>query len=206
MSLHFFFLISVEHLYQLDKMRTRSLPYLFLASASIISFTTAWDGGIHQQIGYIAEQFLTPSAKTVFKEILGTDFNGSIGQAAAWADGVKWTFAPYSGPWHFLNTHDYPPERCSVNYTADCIGGSCAVQQIYNQTSILEKCVRQVKERKYVDDVNCRQALKWIVHITADLAQPLHVSSGKGGSNVTVRYNGSTSFNMHQVCSTSFQP
>lgn len=91
-----------------------------------------------------------------------------------------------------------PPHICNVFYNRDCQPGGCNVQQIANQTEILISCVHGLQYGR-LPDIDCQQALKWVIHFIGDIAQPLHASErDRGGNEFCVQFNGTMS-NMHSV-------
>lgn len=154
---------------------------------------------VHNQIGYVADQLLTNNAKYMIRGILEPEYEGSVGRAASWADTVSRTTAKYSYVWHWISARDEPPDNCNLHYHRDCGEGGCVVQQIHNQTQILEGCVQRLGQGQYSPDVDCQQALKWVIHFVMDVAEPMHTSfKSLGGNTFKVIFNG-TETNMHQV-------
>jgi len=164
----------------------RVLGSLLLWTAS------AWNTDVHNQIGFMAETFLTPHAVGVLRNILEPQYNGSIGRAAAWADAYAHTNeGHFSYQWHWIDSEDSPPLNCSLQYERDCSPGGCVVSAIANQTEILRGCIAQVKDGILTGGSNltCSYALKWISHYLGDITQPLHASGlGAGGNLVNVTY------------------
>lgn len=150
----------------------------------------------------MAEQFLEPHTVSVLEHILEPQYNRSIGRAAAWADGYAHTDeGRFSYQWHWIDSHDYPPERCDLYYNRDCAKGGCVVSAIENQTSILRGCIADVKAGSLVNGANltCSYALKWVSHFLGDIAQPLHASGRAAGGNfIRVRF-GNVSTELHAV-------
>lgn len=172
---------------------------ILAATSSFPTLTSAWYLEVHNQIGFVADQMLSSYAKYMLNEILEPEYNGSVGKAASWADTVSRTTAKYSYGWHWISAKDNPPEDCGLYYHRDCQEGGCVVQQIYNQTRILEGCVANLKEGKYKADVDCQQALKWTIHFIMDVCEPMHTSLlAYGGNTFKVKFNGEDT-NMHQV-------
>ena len=89
----------------------------------------------------MAEIFLSDATKTMAAQILEPHYQGSIGRAAGWADTVRKNPYPYSAGWHYISAKDNPPNDCGLYYHRDCQEGGCVVQQIWNQTVILEQCM-----------------------------------------------------------------
>lgn len=160
------------------------------------------DSPVHNQIGFMAEQFLHPYTTSILQEILEPKYNGSIGRAAAWADAYAHTEeGRFSYQWHWIDSHDDPPNSCSLNYTRDCSKGGCVVSAIANQTVILKGCVEDVKAGNLNGGANltCSYALKWVSHYLGDIAQPLHASGrAAGGNKVPVVFN-NVSTELHAV-------
>lgn len=154
----------------------------------------------------MAEQFLEPSTTSILEQILEPQYNGSIGRAAAWADGYAHTDeGRFSYQWHWIDSHDYPPQRCDLNYTRDCADGGCVVSAIANQTEILRGCVEKVKTGMLNGGKNltCSYALKWVSHFLGDIAQPLHASGRAAGGNFyRVKFR-NVSTELHAVSTTS---
>jgi hypothetical protein len=73
----------------------------------LLSAASAWNTDVHQQIGFMAEEFLNPYAIGIFRNILEPWYNGSIGRAAAWADGYAHTDeGRFSYQWHWIDSED----------------------------------------------------------------------------------------------------
>jgi hypothetical protein len=142
---------------------------------------------VHNQIGFMAEQFLKPDTVSIIAHILEPQYNGSIGRAADWPDEYCHTDeGHFSCQWHYFNTYDHPPSACNFNYTEDkCSKGGCVISAIANQTNILKKCVADVKSGSLSGGTNltCSYALKWVSHFLGDITQPLHASGRDVGGN-----------------------
>ena len=75
------------------------------------------------------------------------------------------------------------------------------VSAIANQTQILKQCIMRVKkgELRNGSDIQCSEALKWVIHFIGDIAQPLHASGRKaGGNGIEVVFNNQTT-ELHAV-------
>lgn len=180
-------------------MRSRDV-YTTLSVLSGITLGSAWITEVHNQIGFMSDALLSPYARHVAQVILEPKYEGSLGKAAAWADTVSRTTHKYSYGWHWISAKDNPPENCGLYYHRDCQAGGCVVQQIHNQTQILEKCITKIKKDEYKADVDCQQALMWVIHFVTDVAEPMHTSErALGGNLFKVKFNG-TDTNLHQVC------
>jgi hypothetical protein len=134
----------------------------------------------------MAETFFTPRTTTVLAKILEPQYNGSVGRAAAWADAYAHTSeGRFSYQWHWIDTHDDPPQSCHLEYSKDCAKGGCVVSAIANQTNILRLCIQDVKAGQLSGGTNltCSYALKWVAHFLGDINQPLHASGRAAGGN-----------------------
>lgn len=168
----------------------------------LVAMALSWQTEIHQQIGFMADLLISPTTRFAVANLLEPEYNGTLGLAAGWADNVrKDPLYSYSYVWHFISARDDPPNDCGLYYHRDCQKGGCVVQQIANQTRILERCVEDVRDGKIKPTaaLDCSNSLKWVAHFVGDVAQPLHTSDRSyGGNAVKVLFNG-TQTNLHQV-------
>lgn len=166
------------------------------AATSLLGGTFGFNTDVHNQIGFMAEEFFTPETANIIERILEPKYGKSIGQAAAWADGYRREpGGEYTYQWHWIDSLDTPPAICNTYYNRDCAKGGCIVSAIANQTTILRDCIRLAKSHKLTDGNNmtCSYALKFVTHFISDLAQPLHTSNlGAGGNAFNVSYGGKT--------------
>jgi len=150
---------------------THSLVALALALAP--SAPLAWGKGGHEVVAALAERRLGPAARSLVRELIGT-VPISDPEIATWADAVR---DARTGPWHYVNipfsAESYEPGR-------DCPRGACAVAAIQRFSEVLAGGA-DLPERQ--------EALRWIVHLVADLHQPLHAGDGwdRGGNDFPVR-------------------
>jgi len=183
----------------------QSITTLAFACLTLPNTAHSWQQEVHNQIGFMAEQLVSADTRAVIQSILAVEpkWNGSLGKAAGWADTVRKTTHRFSYGWHFISARDNPPSDCGLYYHRDCQEGGCVVQQIHNQTQILESCLVKLREegaQKLKDSaiaIPCAEALKFIAHFVGDVAQPLHTSERSyGGNSVKVQLNG-TETNLH---------
>lgn len=74
---------------------------------ALLPISAAWNRDVHNQIGFLAERFLTPETTAVISSILEPEYNGSIGRAAAWADSYRGTpEGNYTSTWHYIDSSD----------------------------------------------------------------------------------------------------
>jgi hypothetical protein len=144
----------------------------------------AWGWGKegHQIVGFIAELHLTPRARAAVDELLGPNARISDEAVSNWADMAR-NQVQATGPWHYV---DIPVELGTYNRKRDCKNGDCVVQRI--------EIFRGVLANKSLRPAERQQALKFLVHLVADMHQPLHCaerrdSTGKpdrGGNDCNV--------------------
>lgn len=152
----------------------------------------AWGKTGHRVVGQIADAHLSSRARAAVKRILGTE---TMAEASNWPDFMKSDPAPFwqktASPWHYVEipagkTHDEvgaPPEGDAV--------------------TALERFSATLRDRKATADEK-RMALRFVIHIIGDLAQPLHTGNGtdRGGNDVKVTWFGKPT-NLHSVWDSS---
>lgn len=150
----------------------------------------AWRERGHRLVARLVETQLSQAARDQVALLLAADGTASLADTAEWADLVRET-AAYSGTWrlHFVN-----PERPSCNYVAtrDCPDGNCIVAAIERFSAELGDRARPATERAI--------ALKFLVHLVADVHQPFHAgfADDHGGNDFQLNVNGQGS-NLHAV-------
>lgn len=152
-------------------MRTRYLAAALLLS--LCSIAHAWGAEGHRLIAELAETQLTPAARTEVNRLLAIEPGSTMPSVAAWADEIR---SRATARWHYVNS---PPGDCSYNRARDCADGQCAVEALTRQVGILSARPSDIKRLT---------ALKWVIHLVADLHQPLHAG-----------FKGDKGGNLHQV-------
>lgn len=141
------------------------------------------------------------------QKVLDSEFHGSLGAAANWADRQGRT--PLTKGWHYIDALDNPPQKCGVVFKRDCPAkGGCIISALINQTNILKDCLHQEhlrlgdeekeEEGRVLGDA-CATAMKYVIHFFGDITQPLHCSNlSKGGNDIHVIFDHKTK-NLHEV-------
>lgn len=158
---------------------------------------------VHNQIGFMAEQFFDPETTAVLAKILEPKYNGSVGRAAGWADAYAHTAeGRFSYQWHWIDTHDQAPDYCHLDYEKDCAKGGCVVSAIANQTGILRECIENLNPEAVSERSNltCSYALKWVAHFFGDIHQPLHANGRAVGGNTYKVIFANVTTQLHAVC------
>ncbi len=165
---------------------------------------SAWPWGArgHREVARIAEAHLSVAARQEVDRLLASDLDADgqpsavsdLVQVATWADTIKsHAYGRQRAAWHY---EDLP---VCTRMPPPCPQGRCLEAAVRRQLAILADR-QQTDARREV-------ALKWVVHLVADLHQPLHVSDdGDAGGNhldVLLRPGGRVR-NLHHVWDTTW--
>jgi len=160
-----------------------------LLALSLAQSVFAWGPEGHRMVGDIADRFLATETRARIAKLLDADrladgqLSGrrTLGEVANWADEIKDTeWGKRRASWHY----DDVPLCEAAEYSRYCRSGRCASAQLARQIEILGN------ERARPGQRN--EALKWVVHLVADLHQPLHAANrgDRGGNRVQVSFFG----------------
>lgn len=144
----------------------------------------AWDPRGHEVVGHLAERYLTPVARARVAEILG---GGGLAEVASWADQIR-LVRQETRDWHFINipvgAAGYDPSWCPPS--------GCVLRALVESLGLLAH--REAGAEQRLD------ALRFVVHFTGDLHQPLHVANhdDRGGNQLRVQLDGRPT-NLHAV-------
>lgn len=165
--------------------RITAVPMLFLL---LNSSSFAWGPEGHRIVALLAQQRLSPAAKSQVRALLG---NNGLAAVANYADQIR-TSRPETSNWHFV---DIPLDETAYDPTRDCQStdhGDCVIAELARaRADVLNKRLAKAKRA---------EALKFIVHFIGDLHQPLHCADNhdRGGNQVAVDWFGEKS-NLHRV-------
>jgi hypothetical protein len=147
--------------------------------------THGWGATGHRTTGLIAEKYLNKKSSKIVQALL----NGqSLAMASTWMDEIRSDSAyDYMSDWHWVtipNGQTY--NQSDKNPNGDII-----------QT--LEQVIAALKSKKLSRQEEVIK-LKILIHLVADIHQPLHVGSrnDKGGNNIKVSWFRNDS-NLHRV-------
>jgi nuclease S1 len=146
----------------------------------------AWGAHAHRIATRIAESRLTPAARSAVRELLHQ--GDTLVDIANWADHDGHEAVPGSAPWHYVNVSidaaHYDPR--------DCPSGGCVVEKI--------KHFRKVLADRRAPRAERSRALLFLVHLVADVHQPLHVGDNRdrGGNDTQVQFFDQGT-NMHRL-------
>lgn len=159
--------------------RALRVPLLLSALACAVSPALGWGSCAHRIVGQIAEERLGPVARAEVERLLG---QATLADVAFWADRARETERyAWTRPLHYVNLPEgattYDPER-------DCPEQLCIIEGIRRFSEELASREASRAERAV--------SLKFLVHLVADIHQPLHVSraSDLGGNLISVVHRG----------------
>jgi hypothetical protein len=176
-----------------SRARPRAVALLCLPLALALALPVqAWGPLGHRLVARLAEPELDPRARAAVARLLQGETEPGLAGIANWADDLRANdpdLGKRSARWHYVNIAD---PGCAFDAARDCRGGDCVVAALQAQTAILADPSRSDAER--------RQALKFVVHFTGDVHQPLHAGRGedRGGNDYQVNWRGKGS-NMHSL-------
>ena len=154
----------------------RALAVLVLG---LVTVAPAWGWGAegHRIVGAVADELLDGPTSAALREIAGDRTLAEIGLALDHDKRELEERLPGSSRWHFDNRPDCGPRVAPGGY---CPAGACASAAYAKYRAILADR-RQSRAERYF-------ALKVVVHVLADVHQPLHVADheDRGGNSIEV--------------------
>jgi len=167
--------------------RRRAALAAAVLALAIASRALAWAPEGHRISGAIADRLLTPEARAAVARLLAQDLDKfdrpsgrtTLEAVSTWADEIRGT--PASHPrWHYDNA----PVCGSASAAEYCRDGQCNTAQLVRLSAVVGDVQASLRERN--------EALKWIVHLVADIHQPLHAADNadEGGNRVQVALAG----------------
>jgi hypothetical protein len=166
-------------------MKARSFIAAAVAATLIVSPAFAWGKTGHRVVAALADAQLSGLSRAHVKELLGVE---SLAEAGAWPDEMRSDPSPFwqktATPWHYVTLSGI----------------------IYDQAPPEGDALEALRRfRTTLKDPNAslgdkQLALRFVVHLVADLHQPLHVGKccDRGGNDVKVTWFGKPT-NLHAV-------
>ncbi len=148
----------------------------------------AWGKTGHRVVGQIADAHLSSKARAAVRQILGIE---TMAEASNWPDFMKSDPSPFwqktASAWHYVTI--------PAGKTYDQVGAPLEGDAI----TALDRFSATLRDRK-ASAGDRRMALRFIIHIVGDLAQPLHNGNGtdRGGNDLKVTWFGKPT-NLHSV-------
>jgi hypothetical protein len=151
------------------RIKTAIAMALTLLALAFASSAYAWGAEGHQVIAGLAAAQLNPKAKSEVGRLLAQEPGETLVSISTWADEHR---NPSTGAWHYVN---FPRDSCSYDPQRDCPDDKCVVGAIGRQLAVLASDASDEQRLK---------ALKYVVHLVADVHQPLHAGyyDDKGGN------------------------
>lgn len=165
----------------------RGVRFAACALALVLSLSPlsagAWGNLGHQAVARIAQAQLSPKAMAGVNRLLALEPGATLASVSTWADEHR---GASTARWHYVNL---PKETCSYEAARDCPDGQCVVEAIPAQLRILSS---------EASDAARLLALKYVVHLFADVHQPLHAghAEDRGGNQYQIQAQGRGS-NLH---------
>ncbi len=132
----------------------------------------AWGETGHRGIAALAETMLTETARGEVKRLLGA--GDDLISVATWADEIRGG-RPETGPWHYVILQVRGPQ-IEIHHA--------------DSPNVVTELSRQIQALQAMgNDKSRAEALRWVVHLMADLHQPLHCGEDhdRGGNDTKVR-------------------
>lgn len=161
---------------------------LFLSLILVLAYSPAafsWGRTGHRIVGEIAQRNLTPKTLKEIKKLAGTE---DLSKLSTWPDEIrsdpKMTF---TAPWHFASI---PTGKTYFDQKRSKDGD--VIEALYRFEDILRNPKATAADKL--------DALRFLVHFTGDLHQPLHVglAEDRGGNSIRVKWF-KTETNLHTV-------
>jgi nuclease S1 len=173
-----------------DWSRARRTPgpgVTLLAALLAIAHTApvhAWGAQAHRLVAHIAAEHLTETAARHVEWLLGRE---RLVDVAMWADRYR-SDRPETGPWHYVNipadARTYVRERDCPVAADGARWRDCVIDRIHEQRERLADPSLGRAERA--------TALRFLVHLVADVHQPFHaIDTARGGNDIPVSAFGS---------------
>ncbi len=162
--------------------------YSLLCSLLVLAYSPSafsWGKTGHRIVGEIAQRNLDSSTLKAIKELAGDE---DLSRLANWPDEIR--SAPntgYTTPWHYVS---FPKDKKYFDQKRSKEGD--IIEALFR----FEDQLRDPKETKE----HKLDALRWIIHLTGDLHQPLHVgiAEDRGGNSIRVKWFKSET-NLHAI-------
>lgn len=152
----------------------------------------AWGPLGHRIVARLAAAQLTPAARAEVRSLLAVRGKRHLDQVSNWADDLRDTdpgLYRRTARLHYVNFHS---RDCRYDPPRDCREGRCVVAAIGRYSAILADRSEPPSQRA--------QALAFLVHLVADVHQPLHAGfrHDAGGNDFEVTWHG-RSTELHRI-------
>lgn len=164
---------------------------LLLTAFLTFNFGYSWGTTGHRIVAEIAENHLSGHAKRQLKKIIGGQ---KLAYWANWPDYIKADTTGVWKPtekWHYVNINPQPNRK---TFTDSLIAQSGP--NLYTQIKTLSAQIKDKNTSKKDKEI----ALRFLIHLVGDLAQPLHVGRAEdlGGNTIKLKFFGDNT-NLHSL-------
>lgn len=156
-------------------------PLLLWAMVGLVflpGVARAWGTQGHHLVAEHAQSRLSANARAEIDRLLALEPGATLASISTWADEKR---SPATAAWHYVNI----PRDADCRYDAalSCVAGNCVVGSIERQAAILASKAPDAERLK---------ALKYLVHMVADVHQPLHAgfADDRGGNRFQIQAYG----------------
>ncbi len=170
-------------------MRILILSLSFLLFSSSVIANEDWGQNGHRAVAQIAESYLSNNARDYLEKLLAGE---SLATVSTFADEIK-SDSRYDEfkTWHYVNVDfDSNYKNSAKNPEGDILQG-------------IETCLAKLKDSATAEE-DQNFYLKMLVHLIADLHQPLHLGleEDRGANDIKVKWFGQST-NLHRVWDTN---
>lgn len=158
---------------------------------------SAWGWEAHKLVCALAEEQLTPTARTLVDRLMedGAELKKggrNFAESCLWPDNVKYSSHQSTYEHHFINV---PSDALSVDFARDCAAINCTAASLQQALTYLSQPTDGDRS-----ELRRAAALRFLGHYVGDMHQPLHVgnSADWGGNKITVRWRGEET-NLHAM-------
>ena len=145
----------------------------------------SWGRTGHRIVGEIAQRNLDPKTLKAIRELCGEE---DLSRLSTWPDEIRSDpKMGYTTPWHYVSI---PNGKTYFDQKRNKDGD--VIESLYRFEETLRDS-KDTKEHKI-------EALKFLIHMTGDLHQPLHVglAEDRGGNSIRVKWF-KTETNLHSI-------
>ncbi|HEY6942184.1 S1/P1 nuclease [Dokdonella sp.] len=158
----------------------------------------AWGPAGHRIVAALAERQLSATTRAALRPLLARSRANALADVATWADDLR-DDRHRRALWHStskLHFVAFADATCRYDARHDCADGRCAVAAIDRYATVLGDRARSVDERA--------EALRMLVHLVADVHQPLHAGyrHDAGGNGYRIRGAGRRATTLHALWDT----
>lgn len=164
-------------------------PLVMIIVSLLLSPVLAWGPKGHELVSRVACNELNSAGRSWVRSVLGnTDFCEEMVRVSTWADEQ-----PDTAPFHFVNSKN----GCGAFVEALNCGESDSLDRQCLVTGIPRYVMMAVAPSSSPEDRNV--GLKMLIHLMADLHQPMHLgfAEDRGGNDINL--NNPTDTNLHEV-------